>query len=441
MSTDEIDTSVVVIGGGQAGLSVSYYLKRLGLDPGNEFVVLDRGPITGGAWQFRWDSLRIGSAHRINDLPGMDELGLSFENADRQSPAKEIVADYYRRYEDHFGFQVVRPASVTAVENHGANLRVTFNDGHGDQHVTTSIVINATGTWGSPFIPWYPGLKSFAGRHVHTTEYTKADDFAGQKVVVVGGGTSAIGFLLELENVAESLTWVSRRPIEFLEDGELNLEARKSAVQMQDEAARAGRALPSIVAGTGVPRTRRIQAGIERGLLHARPMFSSIETNGVRFSNGAFAEADTIIWSTGFRPELRHLAPLRLREKEGGIVVANGTAWKDGRIFFAGYGPQASTIGANRAGRTIARQAVATLSRLKREARELADAQIAAETAPAYVFEVPAAPSEVDFFGDGDAQDAVIPAPDEPTPDEVVEPIEETAAFTIDDDDWMKPQR
>jgi len=374
VTSESTDTSVVVIGGGQAGLSVSFYLKRLGLDPGNEFIVLDRGPGSGGAWQHRWEALRIGSAHRINDLPGMDDLGLSFERAERTSPAKDVVSDYYRQYEQHYDFQVVRPAFVTAVENHGPNLRVTFNDGVIQQQVTTDIVINATGTWGSPFIPWYPGMRTFEGRHVHTTEYKDAKEFEGQNVVVVGGGTSAIGFLLELESVAGTLTWVSRRPIEFLEDGELNLEARASAVALQDEAARAGRALPSIVSGTGVPRTRRIQAGIERGVLTARPMFASIEPNGVRWANGSFQEADVIIWSTGFRPELRHLAPLRLREKEGGIVVANGTAWKDGRIFFAGYGPQASTIGANRAGRAIARQAVATLSRLKREEREEQDA-------------------------------------------------------------------
>ena len=364
MATANIDTSVVVIGAGQAGLSVSYYLKRLGLDPGNDFVVLDRGPSTGGAWQFRWDALRIGSAHRINDLPGLDELGVSFETADRHAPAKDVVANYYRRYEAHFGLQVVRPADVTSVENFGTDLMVNFTLDDEEKEVSTITVVNATGTWGAPFIPWYPGLKSFTGKHPHTNDYVSADDFAGKSVVVVGGGTSAIGFLLELENVAARTTWVSRRPIDFLEDGELNLEARKEAVVAQDEAARAGRALPSIVSGTGVPRTRRIQAGIERGVLTPRPMFESIEPNGVRWADGAFQQADAIIWSTGFRPELRHLSPLKLREKEGGVVVAQGASWKDPRIFFAGYGPQASTIGANRAGRLIARQVIATLSKL-----------------------------------------------------------------------------
>jgi cation diffusion facilitator CzcD-associated flavoprotein CzcO len=355
----------VVIGAGQAGLSVAYYLKRLGLDPGNEFVLLDRGPGTGGAWQSRWEGLRLGSTHKVNDLPGMDELGLSFETADRSLPAKDIVADYYQRYEDHYQFQVVRPAAVTSVtNNHSTNLRVTFTDGEGVQDVTTDVIVNATGTWGAPFIPWYPGRDSFRGRQVHTTDYIQAEEFAGQSVVVVGGGTSAIGFLLELEGTAAQLTWVARRDIEFFDEGEINMEDSAAVVAMQDEAARAGRALPSVVSGTGVPRTRRVQAGIDRGVLDAKPMFAAIEPDGVRWADGTFQHVDAIIWATGFRPELRHLAPLKLREKAGGVAVGGGNSFKDPRVFFAGYGPQASTIGANRAGRMIARQAVATLSKL-----------------------------------------------------------------------------
>jgi len=357
-------TSVVVIGAGQAGLSVSYYLQRLGLEPGRDFLVLDRGPGTGGAWQFRWEALRIGSAHRINDLPGMDALGVSFEDADRSLPARDVVADFYRRYEEQYGFQVRRPADVKRVFDRGLDLMVQWTDPDGTHEIAADVVVNATGTWGSPFIPWYPGMNDFLGRHVHTTDYDSAQTFEGQNVVVVGGGTSAVGFLLELESAASSLTWVSRRPIDFLESGDLGFEVGVTAVAEQDEAARAGRALPSIVSGTGVPRSRRIQAAIERGLLVAKPMFSAIEPAGVRWPDGSFQPADAIVWSTGFRPELRHLAPLKLREKEGGISVGAGASWKDPRVFFAGYGPQASTVGANKAGRQIARQVVATLSNL-----------------------------------------------------------------------------
>ncbi|BDZ48087.1 oxidoreductase [Frondihabitans sucicola] len=365
-------TRVVVIGAGQAGLSVAYYLRRLGLQPGSDFVVLDRGPSTGGAWQFRWRALRLGTAHRVNDLPGMADLGLSFETADRSAPAKDVVSDYYDRYERFYDLQVRRPVDVRAVdEAQDHALTVRSLDGAGLPHfLDTEIVVNATGTWGSPFRPWYPGRDSFAGRQLTTAEYTDAAEFAGQDVVVVGGGTSAIGFLLELEKVEAHTTWVTRRPVDWFDQQELGVEMGAAAVAEQDEAARAGFALPSIVSGTGVPLSRRNRAGIDRGILVEHPMFTSIEPDGVRFVDGTFRRADAILWATGFRPELRHLAPLKLRSGDGGLVVARGASQSDPRLFFAGYGPQASTIGANRAGRVIARQVLLALSTRRSPSRQ-----------------------------------------------------------------------
>jgi len=353
---------VVIIGAGQAGLSVAYHLKRFGLEARRDFVIFDRAADAGGAWQFRWESLRLGAAHRVNDLPGMSELGLSFESADRTRPARDVVTEYYRRFEEHFGLGVVRPVSVRKVFNRRADLVVqTSSAAHGDHETLAGLLVNATGTWGAPFVPHVAGAADFAGRQLHTSGYADAAQFAGQRVVIVGGGTSAIGFLLELEGIAAELTWATRRPVDWVHTERLDLEGASAAVAMQDEAARNGRALPSIVSGTGVPVSRRIQAGIDRGLLVERPMFSRLEEHGVRWSDGSFTAADAVIWATGFRPELRHLAPLKLREKAGGLVVGAGGSWTDPRIFLAGYGPQASTIGARRAGRVIARQVMALL--------------------------------------------------------------------------------
>ncbi|SMH42130.1 Pyridine nucleotide-disulphide oxidoreductase [Rathayibacter oskolensis] len=355
--------SAVVIGAGQAGLSVAYYLRRLGLRPGSDFVVLDRGPLPGGAWQFRWEALRLGSAHRVHDLPGMDTIGLSFATADRRRPARDVVTEYYRRYEDAFELAVQRPEAVRSVTS------ATPGDRSADLLVETErttertrLLVNATGTWGSPFVPYYPGRERFRGTQVDTTEYVRAADFADQQVIVVGGGTSAIGFLLELERVARSVTWATRRPVSYRDGEQLALESAVEAVAEQDRAARAGRALPSIVSGTGVQRTRRVVAGIERGVLREHEMFRSLEEDGVRWQDGSFSRADAVIWATGFRPELRHLAPLGLREREGGVAVVDGASVTDPRVFFAGYGPTASTIGANRSGRRIARAVVARLS-------------------------------------------------------------------------------
>ena len=69
------------------------------------------------------------------------------------------------------------------------------------------------------------------------------------------------------------------------------------------------------------------------------------------------SRADVILWCTGFRSSLDHLAPLMLREPNGGIVMTGRLATqvaKDPRIHLVGYGPSASTIGANRAGAAAA---------------------------------------------------------------------------------------
>lgn len=354
-------THVAVIGAGQAGLSVAFYLQRLGLEAGRDFLILDRGPTAGGAWQHRWESLRLGSAHRVHDLPGMKAIGLSFDSADRALPAREVVADYYSRYEAAYDLRVRRPALVSAVYNRGADLVLRQDSGE----LLARVVVNATGTWRAPFVPYYPGAQTFTGRQVHTASYRSAEEFAGQRVLVVGGGTSAIGFLLELEGVAERTLWSTRRPVSYLEQGVLDLEAAVGAVEAQDAAARAGVALPSIVSGTGVPKTRRIAAGIARGVLVARPRLAGLEPHAVLWPDGSRDEIDAILWATGFRPDVRHLSPLRLHEKTGGIRVATGASERDPRIFFAGYGPTASTIGANRAGRLLARQVYSALGDLE----------------------------------------------------------------------------
>ncbi|MDT0330549.1 FAD-dependent oxidoreductase [Nocardiopsis lambiniae] len=345
------ETDVVVVGAGQAGLSVAWHLRRLGLVPGTDAVVLDRGPAPGGAWQFRWEALRLDDAHKVDDLPGMRDLGLSFATADGTRPARDVVREYYDRYERAFDLRVRRPTTVSRVREAGDGRLLVETDRGA---LLTRALVNASGTWARPFRPSFPGAADFRGVQVSTPHYRAAEDFSGLRVLVVGGGTSAVGFLHELEGVAAETIWVTRRPVRFVDDPGAGI----AAVNRADEAARAGRPLPSISSGTGLPATERNLAAVERGLLVARPPFTAIEPHGVRWADGSFSPVDAIIWATGFRPELTHLAPLGLREPEGGLKVERGRSVRDPRVFLAGYGPQASTIGANRAGRTVARQVV-----------------------------------------------------------------------------------
>ena len=116
-----------------------------------------------------------------------------------------------------------------------------------------------------------------------------------------------------------------------------------------------------MVSATGLPLTEGYQRGIDAGVLVAREMVTAITPDGVRFADGSEVDADVILWATGFRAALGHLAPLRLRESGGGIRMDGTSVVKDPRVQLVGYGPSASTLGANRAGRRAAVNAVRSL--------------------------------------------------------------------------------
>jgi cation diffusion facilitator CzcD-associated flavoprotein CzcO len=343
------EVEVVVIGAGQAGLSSAYHLRRTGFEPDRDFVVLDHSLGPGGAWQFRWPSLTYGKVHGMHSLPGMELTG-----ADPARPSSEVITEYFDTYERTFDLRVRRPVDIRAVrEGSGGRLLVETSSGVW----ATRALINATGTWDRPFWPRYPGQETFRGRQLHTAQYAGPEEFAGQRVVVVGGGASGTQHLLEIAPYAAATTWVTLRPPVFRE-GPFDEYAGRSAVALVEERVRQGLPPLSVVSVTGLPLNDAIRKGIEDGVLDRQPMFDRITPDGVEWNDGRHSRhvaADVILWATGFRAAIDHLAPLGLRESGGGIRVDGTRAVADPRIHLVGYGPSASTIGANRAGRTAVR--------------------------------------------------------------------------------------
>ncbi|MFF7300022.1 FAD-dependent oxidoreductase [Streptomyces sp. NPDC008265] len=360
---------VLVVGAGQAGLSSAYHLARAGIG----HVVLDHSPRPGGAWQFRWPSLTYGRVHGMHSLPGMELTG-----ADPLRPSSEVIGEYFASYEDRFGLRVRRPVDVTAVrEGTGGGLRVETSAGPW----AARALINATGTWDRPFWPRYPGRETFRGRQLHTANYPGPQAFAGLRVIVVGGGTSAVQHLLEISGVAAETTWVTRRPPVF-RDGSFGEAEGRAAVALVEERVRRGLPPQSVVSVTGLPLNEAVRAGLASGVLDRRPVFDRITATGAVWADGTRVDADVILWATGFRPAIDHLAPLRLREPGGGIRLDGTRAVRDERIHLVGYGPSASTVGANRAGGAAVRDLRRLLARAPREAGPAAVPEAAA-AAPA----------------------------------------------------------
>ncbi|MDY6807507.1 MAG: NAD(P)-binding domain-containing protein [Actinomycetota bacterium] len=352
-------TDVVIIGGGQAGLSAAYFLQRFGL--GDRYLLLDHAPGPGGAWQFRWPSLTLASANRVHDLPGLgliEALGRDCETF----PAATAVPEYFGAYERRFGLTIRRPVDVRAVEYAADGFTVTVADG---STIGARAIINATGTWERPFVPHVPGIADFRGRQLHTHDYVGPDDFAGLRVLVVGAGISAVQLLIEIARNAPGVEtfWCSRSEPVF-DDTPFDPDKGRRAVARVEERVRAGLPPTSVVSATGLALTPSITAARDDGILAWRRMFTRITETGVCWDCGTGPDdpdrldVDVIFWNTGFRSSLDHLAPLRLRSAGGGITMTGRlatTVSDEPRVQLLGYGPSASTIGANRAGREAAR--------------------------------------------------------------------------------------
>lgn len=364
---------VVVVGAGQAGLSAAHHLGRRGFvpagtgssrsaEPGRTertYVVLDGEDGPGGAWRHRWRSLRMSTVNDIYDLPGMEQPPV-----DPQEPAVEALPRYFGAYEDQLELPVLRPVEVRAVRRADADPRGLLLVETDCATWQTRAVINATGTWRRPFWPYYPGRETFLGRQLHTHDYVSAEELAGRHVVVVGGGISAVQHLVEISEVTTT-TWVTRREPRWRE-GDFGPEAGRRAVAMVEERVREGLPPRSVVAVTGLVWRPEYAAAARRGAFARRPMFERIEPEGVRWADGTFQRADVIYWATGFRAALDHLAPLGLRAPGGGIRMDGTQVTDEPRVHLVGYGPSASTVGANRAGREAVNRLLGVLASWQR---------------------------------------------------------------------------
>ncbi|THC55020.1 ArsO family NAD(P)H-dependent flavin-containing monooxygenase [Streptomyces sp. A1499] len=345
---------VVVIGGGQAGLAAGYHLRRQKLD----FVVLDAQTTPGGAWRHSWDSLRLFSPAAFSSLPGR----LMPAQRGQEYPDAGHVVDYLAAYEQRYALPVRRPVRVGAVRSEGRRLRVETDAGTWSARA----VVSATGTWWRPFLPAVAGREHFAGRQLHTTGYRGPADFAGQRVVVVGGGNSGAQIAADLALGGVDSTWVTRRPARFLADG-IDGRALFDAATARRRALDTGAADTGGVASLGdIVAVAPVRAARDAGLLKPQPMFRRLTGDAVRWADGTSARADAVIWCTGFRPALAHLAPLGLRGPRGHIATAGTRAVDEPRLHLLGYGdwtgPASVTlIGVGRTAREAAHEIAGAL--------------------------------------------------------------------------------
>lgn len=339
---------VLVIGGGQSGLAIGYFLRRTALS----FIILDSESLPGGAWQHAWDSLRLFSPAQWSSLPGW----LMPPAGDDTYPSKDHVLRYLAAYEERYTLPVKRPVVVQSVSRDRERLTVQTDSGG----YSAKAVVSATGTWRHPFWPYCPGAVDFHGVQLHSAHYRNADAFAGKRVLVVGGGNSGAQILAEVSLVADTV-WATREPPLFLPD-DVDGRVLFSRATERWQAKVKGREVEDLPGGLGdVVMIPTVKDARERGVLAAVSTPERLTRTGAVWRDGHEEAFDIVIWCTGFRPALSHLETLEVMQPDGRVAVAETRSLIEPRLWLVGYGEwtgfaSATLIGVMRSARATAQE-------------------------------------------------------------------------------------
>ena len=185
------DFDVVVIGGGQAGLSIGYYLRAAA----REFVILERGRV-GETWRSqRWDSFAVNTPNWANGLPGDPYQG---DEPDGFYHRDELI-EYFEHYAGKFELPVTEGVTVTGVDANGEGFRVTYEDAAGaiDTVTATNIVV-ASGMMQAPKIPRIRDRFPDSFLQLHASDYRSPENLPPGAVVVIGSGQSGCQISVDL---------------------------------------------------------------------------------------------------------------------------------------------------------------------------------------------------------------------------------------------------
>jgi len=286
-SDDTVD--VIVVGAGQAGLAIAWYLARLGL----RFQVLEASAELGQSWRSRWDSLTLFTPAQYDALPGMP-----FPAPADTYPTKGPVADYLQAYADAFRLPVRLSARVTSLSRSGDGFEVRT----ADETFSARRVVVATGPFQVPFVPPAAGGLDSPVTQLHSADYRNPQALPDGPVLVVGGGNSGLQIAEELSASRRVDVSVGTSPPilpQRLAGRDLFWWLTRLGLMRVPAESRLGRRVQA--RGEFVIGTSRRH--LKRTGVTFRPRLVGADGRTVRFADGSTLDVGVVLWATGYRSD------------------------------------------------------------------------------------------------------------------------------------------
>jgi len=322
-------TETLIIGGGQAGLSVGYQLQRRG----RSFLIVDGNEHVGDSWRERWDSLKLYSPARRDGLPGMP-----FPASRISYPTKDEMADYLETYVERFELPVRTSTRIETL----ARDENTFVASAGDVRIEADNVVVAAGVYRTPYVPDFAGELDPRITQLHSSAYRSATQLQQGRMLVVGASHS--GADLAYEAAAEHEVILSGRhngqlpaPIESRRGRMLFRGLFFVGTHVLTVNTPPGKKMREHIRHGGAPLLRyRLPelraAGVERVLARTAGVQDGLPV----LDDGRVLDVQNVLWCTGFRPDWSWIqVPFELGD-DGYPVQYHGAAASAPGLYFTG---------------------------------------------------------------------------------------------------------
>ncbi len=321
---------VIVVGAGQAGLSVGYHLARLGL----RFVILDANSRIGDQWRNRWDSLRLFTPARFDGL-----VGLPFPAPPNSFPTKDEMADYLESYAARFDLPVHTGVRVERLRRDGDGYQVAIDDG---RELAADQVVVAMANYQRPVVPEFASQLRPDIVQLHSSDYRRPSQLAEGDVLLVGAGNSGAEIAAEL--APHHRVWMSGRStgeIPFRVSGLagrlllVRLTLRVLFLRVLTVRTRIGRRLRPRLVSRGGPLIRVKAKQLARAGVERVPRTAGVDAGLPRLADGRLLDVANVIWCTGFHPGFSWVE-LPIFEPSGEPRHSSGVVDEAPGLYFVG---------------------------------------------------------------------------------------------------------